>query len=74
MMQKKSFGVRKELVMEYINPVWHQYNQGLASLTSREKAKGPIIAKDCGHFIQRDDPEFVATEIYDMLQRMEKHE
>jgi hypothetical protein len=74
MMQKKSFGVRKELVMEYINPVWHQYNQELALLTRREKAKGPIIAKGCGHFIQRDDPEFVATEIYDMLQRMEKHE
>jgi pimeloyl-ACP methyl ester carboxylesterase len=71
---KVSFGVRQELVMKYINPVWHEYNQGLAILTSRERSKGPIIAKGCGHFIQRDDPEFVATEIYDILQRMEEHE
>jgi pimeloyl-ACP methyl ester carboxylesterase len=60
--------------MEYINPVWHEYNQGLALLTEREKSKGPVIAKECGHFIQRDDPEFVATEICEMLQRLEKHE
>ncbi|KAI4831943.1 alpha/beta-hydrolase [Aureobasidium sp. EXF-8845] len=70
---KKSFGVRKELVMEYINPVWHQYNQGLTLLTSRERSKDPIIAKGCGHFIQRDDLEFVATGICDMLQQMEEH-
>lgn len=58
--------------MKQINPVWNEYNQGLALLTSREKSKGPIIAKGCGHFIQRDDPVFVATEICDMLQRMEE--
>ncbi|KAI4744996.1 alpha/beta-hydrolase [Aureobasidium sp. EXF-12298] len=69
---KKSFGVRKALVMEYVNPVWHEYNRGLALLTEREKSKGPIIAKGCGHFIQRDDPEFVATEICEILQRLPK--
>ena len=60
--------------MEYINPVWHEYNEGLALLTDREKSKGPIIAKGCGHFIQRDDSEFVASEICEMLQRLEEHE
>ncbi|KAI4831255.1 alpha/beta-hydrolase [Aureobasidium sp. EXF-8845] len=69
----QSFGVRKELVMEYINPVWHKYNQGLALLTSSEKSQGPVIAKGCGHFIQRDDPELVATEICDMIQRVDEH-
>jgi pimeloyl-ACP methyl ester carboxylesterase len=60
--------------MKYINPVWHEYNKGLALLTRREKSKGPIIAKGCGHFIQRDDPESVAGEICDMLQRMQEKE
>jgi pimeloyl-ACP methyl ester carboxylesterase len=60
--------------MEYVNPVWHEYNQRLASLTDREKSKGPVVAKGCGHFIQRDDPEFVATKICDLLQRLEEHD
>ncbi|KAI1354109.1 Alpha/Beta hydrolase protein [Xylaria sp. FL0043] len=46
--------------MNYTNPIWHHYNEGLTKLTSPERSSGPIIAKNCGHFIQRDDPTFVA--------------
>ncbi|KAI0809413.1 Alpha/Beta hydrolase protein [Xylaria sp. FL0064] len=46
--------------MNYTNPIWHHYNEGLTKLTSPERSSGPIIAKNCGHFIQRDDPNFVA--------------
>ncbi|KAI3341364.1 Alpha/Beta hydrolase protein [Ustulina deusta] len=53
--------------MNYTNPIWHHYNEGLTRLTSPEKALGPIIAKNCGHFIQRDDPNFVAELAYRML-------
>ncbi|KAI1293328.1 Alpha/Beta hydrolase protein [Xylaria venustula] len=45
--------------MNYTNPIWNRYNEGLTRLTSPEKSSGPIIAKDCGHFIQKDDPNFV---------------
>ncbi|CAD0084939.1 unnamed protein product, partial [Aureobasidium vineae] len=58
---------------KYINPVWHEYNKELATLTDSGKSKGPIIAKGCGHFIQRDDPAFVATEVCDLLQRLEEY-
>ncbi|KAI0472220.1 Alpha/Beta hydrolase protein [Xylaria cf. heliscus] len=58
--------------MNYTNPTWHHYNQGLTRLTSQEKASGPIIAKDCGHFIQRDDPMFVANLAYSMLENIVK--
>jgi pimeloyl-ACP methyl ester carboxylesterase len=54
--------------MNYTNPTWHQYNEGLTKLTSTGKASGPIIAKHCGHFIQRDDPAFVAGLACDMMQ------
>ncbi|KAK6001117.1 hypothetical protein QM012_003200 [Aureobasidium pullulans] len=67
---EKTFGVSKSLVNKYINPVWRDYNKDLATLTSSDKSKGPIVAKGCGHFIQRDDPEFVATEVCDLLQRL----
>ncbi|KAI1425587.1 Alpha/Beta hydrolase protein [Xylaria sp. FL1777] len=53
--------------MNYTNPIWYHYNTGLTRLTSAEKASGPIIAKNCGHFVQRDDPTFVAELIYKML-------
>lgn len=54
--------------MKYVNPVWHQYNQGLARLTVSEKSKGPIIAQGCSHFIQKDNPVLVANEVCEMVQ------
>lgn len=51
----------------YTNPYWHRYNQGLAKLTSPNRSKGPIQAEKCGHFIQRDDPDFVVGEIVELL-------
>jgi pimeloyl-ACP methyl ester carboxylesterase len=30
-----------------------------------------VIANGCGHFIQKDDPAFVAGEIEDMIKRLE---
>ncbi|KAH0342877.1 alpha/beta-hydrolase, partial [Aureobasidium melanogenum] len=68
----KSFGVSPALVNKYINPVWREYNKELATLTSSDRSKGPVVAKGCGHFIQRDDPGFVASEVCDMLQRLAK--
>jgi len=54
----------------YSNPAWHRYNEGLAKLTSRDRSKGPIQAEKCGHFIQRDDPEFVVGEVEELLGRL----
>ncbi|KAI1438591.1 Alpha/Beta hydrolase protein [Xylaria sp. CBS 124048] len=48
------------MTMNYTNPTWHRYNEGLTELTSPDRASGPVIAKNCGHFIQRDDPALVA--------------
>ncbi|KAI8630691.1 Alpha/Beta hydrolase protein [Xylariaceae sp. FL1651] len=58
--------------MNYTNPTWHRYNEGLTKLTSPERASGPIIAKNCGHFVQRDDPALVAELAYQMLERVAK--
>jgi hypothetical protein len=58
------------ITTNYTNPYWHKYNEGLAKLSSPDRSKGPIQAVKCGHFIQRDDPEFVIEEIWDLLTRM----
>ncbi|KAI4121702.1 MAG: hypothetical protein LQ338_006214 [Usnochroma carphineum] len=44
---------------------------GLLKITDSELATGPIVAKSCGHFIQRDDPNFVVDQLYALLTRLE---
>lgn len=56
-----------EVIDSYMNPYWHRYNEGLAKLTVQERARGPVQAPKAGHFIQADNPSFVATRIEDML-------
>ena len=65
-----SMGTPVGLSMAYMNPAWHRYNQGLVRLTVRERAKGPLFAKGCGHFIQRDDPLFVAGETLELVDKV----
>ncbi|KAH9894505.1 Alpha/Beta hydrolase protein [Xylariomycetidae sp. FL2044] len=63
-------GVTKTpLVMSrtYLNPVWQRYNEGLARLTEPGRARGPLEVPGTGHFIQRDDPAFVAGVVVEML-------
>jgi hypothetical protein len=55
------------MTMKYLNPVWSTYNKGLAKITEKERSRGPLIAKGCGHFIQKDDPQYVVSELANML-------
>ncbi|KAI0161313.1 Alpha/Beta hydrolase protein [Xylariaceae sp. FL1272] len=54
----------------YTNPTWHRYNQGLTEITDADKASGPIVAENCGHFIQRDNPMLVADLACQLLARV----
>ena len=58
------------LTMKYSNPLWHSYNEDLAKITELKQSRGPIIAKGCGHFVQRDDPSFVVEELLRILDRL----
>lgn len=66
----RTMGTPIGLSMMYMNPMWHKYNQGLVHITDREKSKGPIFAKGCGHFIQRDDPDFVIRETLELVDKV----
>ena len=66
----RTMGTPVGLSMMYMNPIWHKYNQGLVHITDREKSKGPVVAKGCGHFIQRDDPDFVVRETLELVEKV----
>jgi len=56
--------------MRFSNPVWHRYDEGLAKLTDPKFCKGPVQAKGCGHFIQKDDPQFVVEETLELVEKV----
>ncbi|PVH75999.1 hypothetical protein DL98DRAFT_562158 [Cadophora sp. DSE1049] len=53
------------------NGYWAKYNEDLTQITDEGKSKGVVIARGCGHFIQKDDPEFVAKQISSMVKELE---
>jgi pimeloyl-ACP methyl ester carboxylesterase len=60
----------KMLTMTYLNPTWRAYHESLMKITDSERAIGVINAVGCGHYIQRDGPEFVADELGSLLDRV----
>ena len=66
-------GTPISLTTRYSNPLWHKYNQGLSQLTDPALSKGPFEAPGCGHFIQKDDPKLVVTELLELLDKV-KHQ
>ncbi|KAL2129201.1 hypothetical protein VTI74DRAFT_8102 [Chaetomium olivicolor] len=64
-----ALSVPAAVVNAYMNPAWGKYNEGLTRLV--EDASKVKIAEGCGHFIQKDDPEFVAGEINSILNELQ---
>lgn len=67
--------VPKSVINAYVNPAWGAYNEGLTRLVQAETPdqKPQVkIAKGCGHFIQKDDPAFVAAEIDNILKALQR--
>jgi hypothetical protein len=49
---------------------WAKYNESLTNITDEVRCDGVTIARDCGHFIQTDDPSFVAKQVRGMLEKL----
>jgi hypothetical protein len=49
---------------------WAKYNEALTKITDTGKCPGVIIAEGCGHFIQKDNPKFVASEVGSMIGKL----
>ncbi|KAL9124855.1 MAG: hypothetical protein Q9217_005868 [Psora testacea] len=66
----KSMGTPISLSMRYSNPIWREYNRGLAKLTDPKYSKGPFQALGCSHFIHKDDPNLVVDETLDLVDKV----
>ncbi|KAF5876529.1 putative prolyl aminopeptidase protein [Botrytis fragariae] len=64
-------GTPKSMSMRFTNPYWAKYNAGLVSITDEDRCEGVKIASGCGHFIQIDDPDFLAEEIKVILEKLD---
>lgn len=64
-------GMDAQVIATYVEPVWQAYNAGLAQLTSPDKSRGPLVAQNADHFIQRDRPDLVAEEIQRLVRLVE---
>ncbi|KAE8150636.1 Alpha/Beta hydrolase protein [Aspergillus avenaceus] len=63
-------GAPKSIITTYMNPYWHEYNKGLTKITEPERSKGPLQAPGASHFIQKDNPDFVAQELDGLLSKV----
>ncbi|KAK3505520.1 hypothetical protein B0T13DRAFT_390219 [Neurospora crassa] len=70
--EKGPMSIPKAVINGYMNPAWQRYNEGLTRLAAvdSENVVPVKIAKGCGHFIQKDDPEMVAREVDLLLRRL----
>jgi hypothetical protein len=58
------------MTRKYFDPAWQRYNEGLAKITSPKSRKGSVIAKGCGHLIQRDNPQLVVEVALEILEKL----
>ncbi|KAJ5618641.1 alpha/beta-hydrolase [Penicillium herquei] len=68
--ESAKMGPPKPVTNRFVNPYWHRYNEGLAKITAPEFSKGPVIAPGAGHFVQKDNPEFVVQELNELLEKV----
>ncbi|RGP77266.1 hypothetical protein FLONG3_4781 [Fusarium longipes] len=61
-----------QVIDVYMNTYWHHYNEGLAKLTIVGNSDGPTQVPNAGHFIQIDNPDFVAGKAHEILQKLAK--
>ncbi|KAF5867528.1 putative prolyl aminopeptidase protein [Botrytis fragariae] len=63
--------IPKSIDRKYTQPAWQKYNEELLNLTDADRSTDEVlIAPGCGHFIQKDNPQFVATQLEDLLSRI----
>ncbi|KAI5460201.1 Alpha/Beta hydrolase protein [Mariannaea sp. PMI_226] len=68
--ESEKMGHPKLLTRTYVNPYWNAYNEGLTKITDPERSKGPLQSPHSGHFVQKDNPVFVAKELDELLSRI----
>ncbi|KAK8091656.1 hypothetical protein PG997_002017 [Apiospora hydei] len=61
------------LTERYVQPAWDEYNEGLLSIAGGDPAadgRKVVIAPHSGHFIQKNNPRFVADQVIEMVKML----
>ncbi|RDW68610.1 hypothetical protein BP5796_09267 [Coleophoma crateriformis] len=64
-------GTPRSISMKFMNTYWAKYNQELLNISNCHLDENVVIARGCGHFIQSDNPAFVADILARMLEKLE---
>jgi hypothetical protein len=59
------------MTLTYNSPKWFQYLERLAKLVPPHLRKGPIVAKESGHFIPLEQPRLVAVELQELIKKLQ---
>lgn len=60
-------GTPRSFTKRYAQTAWEKYNEGLLQIGDSSDFPEVMIAKGCGHFIQKNDPVFVAELVSRMV-------
>lgn len=60
-------GTPKSFTARWLQAAWEAYHKALLNVGDTNDFPEVVIAKGCGHFVQRDDPMFVAGIVEKML-------
>lgn len=66
----ETMGIPKSFTARWLQPAHNGHNKQLLEIGDRSGFPEIVIAKGCGHFVQRDNPRFVAQIIAKMLNVM----
>lgn len=60
------------LTEQYVEPAWHNYNLGLLELSGRDNVSAHeiVVASGAAHFVQKDNPQCIAAEIYKLATKI----
>ncbi|KAK8022625.1 alpha/beta-hydrolase [Apiospora rasikravindrae] len=61
------------LTERYVQPAWDEYNEGLLAIAGGDPTadgRRVVIAPHSGHFIQRNNPRFVADQVLELLKML----
>jgi hypothetical protein len=74
MLIRQLLGLPEIMSNIFFDPAWHEYHIGLTKITEPHLSKGPVEAKGCNHLIHKDNPQFVANEVMELLEKLYKGE
>ncbi|KAI9686681.1 MAG: hypothetical protein M1820_010585 [Bogoriella megaspora] len=67
---RKMFRIPEAIVKTFFMPRINQYHEALPNIAGKKRGKGPLVAIGAGHNPHIETPDFIVTEMQDLLERI----